>query len=111
VSPTQTIRADRKRHARDGEALQLYTAMRTRQCRLIGTAVCFGTVPIRIDLPDNTVTVGGAVYSGWDKLDPFARQDGFDGWLSMREFWRTTHGDGAFSGVLIRWGALEAANA
>jgi hypothetical protein len=27
----QTIRADRKRHARPGEQLQLYTGMRTRQ--------------------------------------------------------------------------------
>jgi len=36
----QTIRADRKRHARLGEALQLYTGMRTRQCKLIGRATC-----------------------------------------------------------------------
>lgn len=107
----QTIRADRKRHARAGEAVQLYTAMRTRQCRLIGRATCLGTVPIRIDLPSNTVTVGGAVYSGWAMLDPFAMQDGFDGWLAMRDFWQTTHGDGAFSGVLIRWLGFEAANA
>ena len=31
-SKQQTIRADRKRHARRGEALQLYTGMRTTQC-------------------------------------------------------------------------------
>ncbi len=31
----QTIRAHRARHARPGETLQLYTGMRTRQCRKI----------------------------------------------------------------------------
>ena len=32
----QTIRADRKRHVRSGELVQLYTGMRTRQCRRLG---------------------------------------------------------------------------
>ena len=33
----QTIRAiSRRRHAIPGETLQLYTGMRTKQCRLIG---------------------------------------------------------------------------
>lgn len=29
----QTVRAHRKRHARIGEPVQLYTGMRTKQCR------------------------------------------------------------------------------
>lgn len=36
----QTIRADRKRHARPGEEIQHYRGMRTRQCFLIGRAIC-----------------------------------------------------------------------
>lgn len=52
----QTIRADRKRHARPGEELQLYRGMRTRQCFLIGRAACTEVTKIRIidagDRPD-----------------------------------------------------------
>ena len=100
----QTIRADRKRHAREGEELQLYTGMRTKQCRLIGRSTCLGAVPVTIDLPANSVRVGGAIYQGWKSLDAFALQDGFDGWLSMREFWRENHSNTpVFSGILIRW--------
>lgn len=36
----QTIRADRRRHARPGEELQLYTGMRTKSCRLIARRTC-----------------------------------------------------------------------
>lgn len=39
----QTIRSiGKRRHARPGETLQLYTAMRTKQCRKIGDARCMG---------------------------------------------------------------------
>jgi hypothetical protein len=33
----QTVRADRRRHARPGEAVQLYTGMRTRACHKLVT--------------------------------------------------------------------------
>ena len=105
----QTIRADRKRHARAGEQLQLYTGMRTKQCRLIGRAVCQSVLPITLDFPRNLVSVGGETFSGWFKLDRFAISDGFDGWLSMREFWRVQHeGVSIFSGMVIRWERFEA---
>jgi uncharacterized protein YqfB (UPF0267 family) len=45
---TQTIRADRKRHARPGEDLQLYTAMRTKQCKLIRVARCTQIVSVML---------------------------------------------------------------
>ena len=100
----QTIRADRKRHARVGEALQLYTGMRTRQCSLIGQAICQGVIPIKIDLTENCIDLGGSIRRGWGALDPFARNDGFDGWLSMACFWRENHPNtSVFSGVLILW--------
>ena len=47
----QTIRADRKRHARPGEFVQLFTGMRTRQCRRLGETPCLSVEPIRIELP------------------------------------------------------------
>lgn len=99
----QTIRADRKRHVRPGETIQLYTAMRTKRCRLVGTANCYSVQPITIDLPANSVTIGGDIRAGWQALDGLAFQDGFDGWLSMRAFWLDTHKVSVFSGVLIRW--------
>lgn len=102
----QTIRAHRKRHAWPEEEMQLYTGMRTKHCRLIARVICAGVAPITIDLPDNSVTLGGETLRGWDKLDPLARRDGFDGWLAMRAFWLENHADEPiFSGVLIRWGA------
>ena len=43
----QTIRAiGRRRHARPGDPLQLYAGMRTRNCRLIGRAICIDVVEV-----------------------------------------------------------------
>lgn len=105
----QTIRADRKRHARVGEEIQLYTGMRTRQCQSIGRAICESVVPIRldlslkrgeIDLPDRLVCMQ-------QDLDAFARMDGFSDWWEMRGFWLEEHDTaGPWSGILIRWTGL-----
>jgi hypothetical protein len=100
----QTIRPDRKRHARVGEEMQLYTAMRTKYCRLIGTATCLGVAPVTIDLPGNIVWVDNNAYQGWEALDAFAQRDGFDGWLMMRAFWIEHHPAVLrFTGVMIVW--------
>ena len=43
----QTIRADRRRHARPGEMLQLFTGMRTRHCaKIIADPRCLSVEPI-----------------------------------------------------------------
>lgn len=98
----QTIRGQRRRHARPGEELQLYTGMRTRQCRLIGRATCTGVTCIAIVLtgspevliPNRTVP----------DLDGFARADGFTCWQDLHDFWQREHGPTEhFSGVLIEW--------
>jgi hypothetical protein len=47
-----TLRHDRRRHARPGEAVQLYTGMRTRSCRLLGRAQCQAVVPVLIGWDD-----------------------------------------------------------
>ena len=104
----QTIRSDRKRHARPGEQLQLYTGMRTRQCAIIGRAVCEGVGPVRIDVEGGWIVVSDRErWGGQDMMDAFARQDGFADWPAMQAFWRAEHPDTpVFSGVIIRWGAL-----
>ena len=102
----QTIRADRRRHARPDEELQLYCGMRTRQCFLIGRAACIGIRPIVIDLKRETIKLGDLVFAG-ASLSSFARCDGFSNWMDMRDFWRETHGGDKFSGVLIQWEPLR----
>ena len=101
----QTIRADRKRHARPGEQLQLYTGMRTKYCLIIGRAVCDQVRSIRIGVAEGWIEFSEiARITGAGALDDFARSDGFAGWLDMQTFWLVHHPDmDVFSGVLIRW--------
>lgn len=49
----QTVRGERRRHARVGEPVQLYAGMRTRSCRkLVATdPICTAVLPIRIYVP------------------------------------------------------------
>ncbi|MBX9596071.1 MAG: hypothetical protein K2X46_17030 [Roseomonas sp.] len=106
----QTIRADRKRHARPGEEVQLYIGMRTKHCRLIGRATCLEVLPCIVDLLCSEVDIYGATTVeklGIDKpgsLDAFAVQDGFANFLEMELFWaRQNPSVLVFKGVLIRW--------
>jgi hypothetical protein len=103
----QTIRADRRRHARSGETLQLYTGMRTRQCRLIGRAVCVGVGPVRLYLRDGAVALWtGVTLTAPSDLDAFAIRDGFPGWTALAAFWASVHPTTPiFSGVQIEWGS------
>lgn len=46
------------------------------------------------------------------ELDDFARQDGFENWRDMSQFWESEHPDApAFSGWLIRWREFQATGA
>ena len=112
----QTIRADRKRHARPGEATQLYTGMRTKHCRLIGTATCVDAIRIAISFQrEGKVCFGGTVFRSRENLDEFARADGFDDWNAMRQFWIAEHPgveiSAAWHGVMISWTAFKGAEA
>lgn len=99
---TQTIRAvGKRRHARAGEKLQLYTAMRTKQCRKLLDAVCSLVCPVDIEARGFNV---------WDydfrrsilNADDFARRDGFDDYAAMVAFFESAHGL-PFTGLLISW--------
>lgn len=105
----QTIRAPRKRHARPGEEIRLYTGMRTQYCKLIASVRCLDVKPIAIlfdaDPRNEHVLVPGVT---WQTLDHFARQDGFAAWAEFKAFWAEHHpGTNEFRGVLIRWQPLE----
>ena len=102
----QTVRADRKRHARPGEELQLYTGMRTASCELLGRADCTSVLPIRLLLGRSpTVEIGGEpAIAGAKGLDLFAQLDGFGDWPDLCAFWAAEHEALTdFSGQLIRW--------
>jgi len=101
----QTIRADRRRHARPGEELQLYCGMRTKGCFLIGRARCAGVDYVKLDFT-GLVAVNRQAFIRTDILDKFARSDGFSDFADMRSFWREEHGLSVFEGVLVRWEPL-----
>lgn len=117
----QTVRAERRRHARPGEMIQLYEGMRTRHCRKIRPdVVCDSIEAIRIEVHHDGIRYicfDGRVLSG-EALEIFAREDGFapehinghcidmfgkSGIENMSRFWLDNHGEGLFEGVLIRW--------
>ncbi|WP_420578822.1 hypothetical protein [Oceaniradius stylonematis] len=105
---TQTIRADRKRHARAGEPVQLYTGMRTAACRKLRDPdpECLMCKPIRIKA--RTISIGDLAATGakllWrpDELERFAMADGFDSHADMIAWFDETHGL-PFAGWLIGW--------
>lgn len=118
----QTIRADRRRHARPGEPLQLFIGMRTRYCRkIIADPICIAVSPIVIEIEYGLIThisVDGHELSEGE-MEAFARQDGFapeyynepsgmcgrSAIENMETFWIDNRGGrGTFQDVLIRWG-------
>lgn len=106
----QTIRADRKRHARPGEQLQLYTGMRTKQCKLIARSTCVSVDLVLLNFADcGVVRINGIVLFSDAAMQKFSRSDGFTSWADMRAFWHENHpGIEQFEGVIIRWGDLHA---
>jgi len=107
----QTIRAERKRHARPGETLQLYHGMRTRHCVLIGRAPCIDVRPVTLLFDDEREDLEGVIMPGFGfpgGLAGFAEADGFASWAELKAFWRLNHpGIDEFSGVIITWGELH----
>jgi len=116
-SKRQTVRADRKRHARPGEPVQLYTAMRTRNCRKLinPDPTCLAVQHIEISLPYGhvdiiaSISIDGVPLSD-KEIDQFAIADGFGEGagsprFKMGRFWLDSHGWGEFTGVLIKWTA------
>jgi hypothetical protein len=94
----QTIRANgKRRHARPGEALQLYTGMRTKDCRKLRDAVC--VISTYCAIYDDRITTGK--HPSID-LDEFAQRDGFADFTDMTDWFRETHGL-PFIGQLIVW--------
>lgn len=115
----QTVRGHRRRHARPGEAVQLYQAMRTRDCqKIILDPTCTSVLPIVISFDSAGTSVDWLEIDGSglnaDQMEEFARADGFDpqhvalgGTTALENFllfWNASHGLLAqFDGALIKW--------
>lgn len=103
----QTIRKRRLRQAEVGGELQLYFGMRTKFCRLIGTATCLAVKPVWIRPSYSRVIfpLDQEVLFSTADLNQFAVEDGFADWRDMSLFWRELHpGVHLFEGELILWG-------
>lgn len=100
----QTIRATgKRRHARLGEAVQLYTGMRTRFCRKLiePDPICLQVQAIEL-LEFNGIAlmlINGELAQDAEAL---AVADGFCTFLDFINFFRRVHSL-PFHGVLIRW--------
>lgn len=92
-------------HAVPGEDLQLYTGMRTKQCRLIARKMCCQVERIRINFSLPCILLGeGHRERLVADLDIFAAFDGFASWSEMATFWRGREGRIVhYSGWHIRW--------
>jgi hypothetical protein len=102
----QTIRAlGKRRHARPGELLQLYTGQRTRNCRLLLTPVCSEVIAVDMKWLIGSITkefrvrLNGIALTPEQK-QPFAIADGFNDWGEFRDFFSARL---PFEGVLIKW--------
>jgi len=97
----QTIRKTNR--FEPGDRLQIYTGMRTKECRKLGEATCTDVTPITLDGnhiilgPDDDYTILSP-----PNREEFARADGFEDFAAMRRFFENTYGY-PFRGYLIKW--------
>ena len=96
----QTIRARRKNRPQVGQTAYLYTGARTKACRKLGEAEISFVAPVFI-LKDE-LAMGSATIRDKNELQFIAKQDGFESWEAMRDWFKKTHGL-PFKGDLIRW--------
>lgn len=108
----QTIRAiGKRRHARPGDRLQLYTGQRTKVCRklILPDPVCisvhavymFKIIERRRDKHAYQLYLDGELIS-WHEVPEIANADGFENSTEFFNFFEDVHGM-PFRGVLIKW--------
>lgn len=111
----QTVRGFRARHARPGEALQLFCGMRTRSCfKIIPDPICTRLRHVNIAIGDPmrpvpVIELDGIILNP-EEAERFAEADGFRATASipatamLNAFWTLHHPDvWHFSGVVIEW--------
>ena len=126
----RTPREGRSQHARPEQPVHLYTAMRTKQCRQLGRAVCRLRMPVLMLWDGETLGIARATGAAprsrvgdlapvvqellsapplcgffHETMDEFARTDGFADAEEMARFFDAPSHAGAFAKhmVLIAW--------
>lgn len=74
---THTIRKKRKNPIKKGDLLQLYTGMRTKQCKYIADRFCIEVQSIIIDRTNDKVIIGD-VHLNENEIKQLAIEDGFE---------------------------------
>lgn len=101
----QTIRKVRKRAIKRGDTLYLYTGVRTKNCKFLLRTICSDTFPIEINryaIIIHKDYFTSSRISTEHELNEFARQDGFDSFLAMLNFFKEEY-ELPFHGILIKW--------
>lgn len=96
----QTIRQTRR--AAPGDALQLYTGQRTKDCRKLVTPDPVCTISMYVGLTKRNVTLGDASKFP-PNIDDFARADGFDDYDAMWKWFSERYETNSFTGFVIGW--------
>jgi hypothetical protein len=110
----QTIRPiGKRRHARTGEPVQLYTGMRTATCSKIFETdpICTGCHKIAIEIVQAKPTAQNIAHEITEILidgqavdeSDIAWADGFDDVDEMAQWFGNQYGVGTFVGVMITW--------
>jgi len=108
---TQTIRKHGKRAAAAvGSIIKLYTGMRTKQCRLLGSGRVLRCQPIIIRPWVDEVLLHDwesdlwVIFDSDKSLSTFASKDGFESTRAFFEYFETVADDDkSFRGNLIEW--------
>ena len=104
----QTIRPLGKRKYKRGEKVYLYTGQRTKNCRLLGTAIIVDVrnIEIKNDISPAIVRIQGVdgIPYQMDEitLDLYAKHDGFSSVADFLNFFKDLYGD-VFRGQEITW--------
>jgi hypothetical protein len=84
-----TIRKRRKHPIKIGDVLYLYFGLRTKHSQKLREEICTNVIPMTIRI--DGVLVGDEWISA-QKIDEFARSDGFEDGTAFFAFWRKEHG-------------------
>ena len=99
-----TIR--KKQRAKKGDSIQLYTGMRTKDCRKLveEDAVCLGSCPVEIS--ENIIQCYTNLFGieQWihQREEDFAKMDGFETFEDMKSFFKQHYGL-PFTGYMHQW--------
>lgn len=104
-SKPQTIRAlGKRRHARKGDTVQIYTGQRTKHCQKLFEAECIKSqsVCMYIDSEGSFNVELNGIPLELNEIEKLAVDDGFEEMDGLIRFFEAAHGF-PFEGVLICW--------